>query len=87
MVPYEEAYKKAAELRPDIDYFTEFERGWLFGARKDEDFIGGAGHTPVIVVKDSGKIVNAPTFYMQIKPGEILQEDIAIDAAGRIIAE
>ena len=57
------------------------------GRDRDARNIVGAGHTPVIVVKDSGKIVNAPTFYMQIKPGEILREDIAIDAAGRIIEE
>lgn len=85
MVTYEEAYKKAVELRPDIDYYTEFEKGWLFGARADEEYDGGAGHTPVIIVKASGKVVNAPTFYMVIGPGKILQEDVQIDEAGRNI--
>lgn len=87
MTDYRQAYETAAKLRPDIDYGTEFEKGWLFGARDDENWDGGAGHTPIIVLKDSGKVVNAPTFYMQIGPGKILREDFKIDPDGRIIKE
>ena len=85
MVPYEEAYKKAAEQRKDINYCTEYEGGWLFGNTDDENWTGGAGHTPIIITKDTGKAVNAPTFFMQLKPGEIIREDIPIDEAGRMI--
>ena len=85
MITYEKAYKEAAKLRPDINYGTEFEKGFLFGNTDDENWIGGAGHTPVIILKEDGRAVNAPTFYMQIGPGEIIREDFKIDPDGRII--
>ena len=87
MIAYEKAYEAAAALRTDINYGTEFEKGWLFGNTDDENWDGGAGHTPVIILKENGKAVNAPTFYMQIGSGDIIREDFRIDQAGRIIEE
>ena len=87
MITYEKAYKEAAKLRTDINYGTEFEKGYLFGNTDDENYTGGAGHTPVIILKKDGKAVNAPTFYMTIGPGEIIREDFKIDPAGRIREE
>lgn len=87
MITYEKAYKEAAKLRQDINYGTEFEKGYLFGNTDDENYTGGAGHTPVIILKKDGKAVNAPTFFMTIGSGEIVLEDFKIDQDGRIIEE
>lgn len=61
MVEYEEALKKAKELKPDIDNGSEYEKGFVFGFSGGEKSYGG-GNTPVAILKDSGKALSMPAF-------------------------
>ncbi|MCR5596457.1 MAG: hypothetical protein K6G12_11455 [Lachnospiraceae bacterium] len=58
MIIYEEAYRKAKEIRPDINLCTEYENAYVFGAKEDENYIGGYGHTPVVIIKEDGLVTN-----------------------------
>ena len=61
MITYEDALKKAKELKPDIDGCTEYENGYVFGCSMD-DFYDGGGHAPVVIVKENGKAIYMPQF-------------------------
>lgn len=69
MISYEDALKTAKELKPDIDGCTEYEKGYVFGSTNDENFDGGAGHTPCVILKSDGSAVSMPYFIMH-GPGE-----------------
>lgn len=64
MIGYDEAYKIAKELKNPIDTCTEYEKGFMFGYTGDDGYEGGAGHTPVIILKRNGRAVNMPYFIM-----------------------
>ena len=72
MVTYEEAYAKAHELKDPIDRCVERENAFIFGHTEDDHYRGGAGHTPVVILKDDGRAVNMPYFVMH-KPGKELR--------------
>ena len=71
MVNYDEAYKIAKELKSPIDICTEYEKGFLFGYTGDDGCFGGAGHTPVVILKKNGRAVNMPHFIMHDTGEEI----------------
>lgn len=73
MITFEEAYKKAKEVKDNIDYCTEYENGFLFGTDIDRIEYGGP-NMPAIVVKDTGEIVNMPTFKMEIGSGDEIRD-------------
>lgn len=62
MISFEEAYKIAKEVKPNTDCYYEYENGWMFGSNADNGYVGGYGHTPVVVLKKDGKTVNMMTF-------------------------
>ena len=51
---FEEAKKKALQLRPDIDNCTEYDDAFVFG-RLDDDNIGGS--EPVVIIKETGMAI------------------------------
>lgn len=57
MITFEDAYKTALEIKPNIDNCTEYENGWVFGCYDDNNYIGGWGHTPVVILRDGRKTV------------------------------
>lgn len=69
MITYEVAYKKAKELKPNINICTEYDKGWWFGCTDDANYQGGGGHTPVVVLKEDGEVV-APSYFMLIDDSE-----------------
>lgn len=66
MVTFEEAYKKAKELKPNINACDEYDKGYLFKAREEEFMIGGDG--ACIVLKNTGDVINQTEFYDMYKP-------------------
>lgn len=68
MITYEEAYKTAKELKPSIDFCTEYENGYVFSCTDDENYIGG-GHSPCVILKKNGKAVTMPWFIAKIGTG------------------
>ena len=62
MISYEVALEKAKKLKENIDNVMEYENGWVFGFYDDSNYIGGYGHTPVVILKNDGKATNMPQF-------------------------
>lgn len=66
MVTYEEALKKAKELKPNIDACDEYDIGYMFKAKADEFSIGGDG--ACCIIKDTGEAVCQTEFYDSYDP-------------------
>ena len=62
MITFDQAYEKAQKRKPNIDNCTEYENSWVFGSTKDNQYEGGYGHTPVVILKEYGRIVSMPEF-------------------------
>ena len=71
MITYEEALAIAKERKPNIDGCDEWDGGWVFGYSGDVDYQGGYGHTPVIIIKETGEIVNMMQFIMSGEAGDL----------------
>lgn len=65
MITYEEALKKAKEFKPNADNCTEYENGYVFGSGDDDNYVGGYGHTPCVILKANGKITSMPEFVIK----------------------
>ena len=66
MISYEEAYKKAKDLKSNIDACDEYDIGYVFKSRDDEYTIGGDG--PCCIIKDSGRAVCQTEFIDRYDP-------------------
>ena len=75
MITYDEAYKKAKELKTNIDGCTEYENGYVFGSSGDRGYKGGKGHISIVVLKENGDIVTMPVFVMRGTGAEIRSFD------------
>ncbi len=60
MITYEEALKIARERKDRIDNCIEYENAYVFGFTGDNNYIGGYGHTPVVIMKEDGRIASMP---------------------------
>lgn len=76
MITYEEAFEIAKQLKKNIDCCTEYENGFLFACYDDANYEGGAGHTPVVILKKDGRAVNMPYFVLRGTGAEIRSFDI-----------
>lgn len=76
MITYEVALETAKKLKGDIDNCTETENGYIFGCKNDDNYEGGAGHTPVVILKKDGRAVNMPWFVIHGMGAEIRTFDI-----------
>ncbi len=74
MITYEEALKKAKELKPSIDGCTEYENGYVFGSSQDEGV--GGNNSPCVILKENGKAVAMPYFVMHGTGKELRDFDI-----------
>lgn len=57
MITFEEAYKIAKNFKSNIDNCTEYENGWVFSCYDDDNYIGGWGHTPVVILRNGQKTI------------------------------
>lgn len=73
MIAYEKAFEIAKTRRENIDRCFEYERGWSFSSKDDENYVGGYGHTAVNVVKADGRTYVTSYFLMIFNPGELLR--------------
>lgn len=62
MITLDEAIIKANTKRKNIDQVVEYENGYVFSNTDDVNYKGGLGHSPVVVLKKDGKIVDMITF-------------------------
>ncbi len=62
MITLEEALKKANERRTGIDTVFEYENGYMFSGSGDEGYIGGLNHSPVVVHKKTGEVMDMIPF-------------------------
>lgn len=63
---YEEALKTAKGLKKYIDACDEYNIGYVFKARAEEEMIGGDG--PCCILKDTGKAICQTEFYDEYDP-------------------
>ncbi len=75
MIKFEDALKRAKELKKDIDNGSEYERGFVFGCRADDMYEGG-NHSPVVILKEDGRAVTMPYFVSMGKGKKIRSFDI-----------
>lgn len=71
-ISFEEAHKKAKELKNNIDACDEYDVGYVFKAKSEEFMIGGDG--PCCIIKETGAAVCQTEFYENYNPefiGEI----------------
>ena len=76
MISFEAALQKAKEMKPMIDNCTEYENGFVFGCRDDDNYIGGYGHTPCVILKQNGKAVPMSAFIASGTGKEIRSFDL-----------
>ena len=73
MVDFEKALEIIRERKPYVDQGLEYETSFMFSSKADEDHEGGYGHTALVVLKESGKII--PMY------------EFVLNGAGRIFRE
>lgn len=71
---YEEAFKKAKELKPNIDACDEYDKGFVFKTKSDEWSIGG--DPPCVILKSSGDAINQVEFFDMHNPKFIRTFDL-----------
>ncbi len=76
MLTLEEAIKKVKEIRQNVDMCVEYENGYMFIAKEDSDYDGGYGHAPIVILKDTGKVVSMPQFILAGAGEEISRKEI-----------
>lgn len=81
MVSYNEALSCAKLHKGNIDNCTEYENAYVFGCTDDDNYIGGAGHTPVVVWKKSGRVTDLPE--LLINGGGKLLREFEVDYGGQ----
>ena len=65
MIDYKIALKIAQKRKNNIDKCSEYENGYVFGANEDDNYVGGAGHTPIVVIKENGDVIPMNAFVMR----------------------
>lgn len=85
VITYEEAYKKAKELKPLINNCTEYENGYVFGYDDGSVPSDGGGNQPCVILKEDGSAVVMPWFVINGTGKEI--RDLEIDDNGNIVKE
>ena len=76
MISFEEAYKKAKQYKSNINNCTEYENGYVFGSSEDDGYIGGIGHTPVVILKKSAEAIPMNMFIIDGTGKKIRDIDI-----------
>lgn len=62
MITYDEALAKAYTKRKNIDQVVEYANGYVFSNTEDVNYKGGLGHSPVVVLKKNGDVIDMVSF-------------------------
>lgn len=62
MITYPEALTIALKRKPNTDHCTEYKSAYVFTPKEDQYYIGGYGHTPCVILKDTGNIITMMEF-------------------------
>ena len=76
-ITFDEAFKIASERKAKIDNYTEYDNAYVFSFTGDDGYIGGLGHTPVVVMKEDGRITTMPEFVYS-GAGKLIRESVRI---------
>ena len=60
MITYEEALTIAKHNKDEIDNCTEYDNAYVFSFSGDSNYIGGYGHTPIVIMKEDGRLSSMP---------------------------
>ena len=73
MITYEEALIKAKTLKSTINECSEMSNAYIFSCKDDENYEGGSGHTPCVIIKETGEAVNMPSYISEYGYGKELR--------------
>lgn len=62
MISFDDALAIVNPLKENVNTCIEYENGYTFGSTEDSDCFGGWGHSPIVILKDSGRAVDMVTF-------------------------
>ena len=62
MITYEEALEIAKTRRTNLNQVFEYEKAYIFSHTEDANYIGSFNHSPVVILKEDGKITNMVEF-------------------------
>ena len=74
MISFEEALKKVKTLKPSINECSELSNAYIFSSKDDANYEGGSGHTPCVIIKETGEAVNMPTYIAEYGYGEEIRD-------------
>ena len=57
MLTYDEALVIAGRRNPNINYCREYVNAFVFEYQDDGYYTGGYGHTPCVILKESGCVI------------------------------
>ena len=69
MIALQKAIRKARELDPDFDIYSEYKNAYVFCRGKHMYDIGGKG-TPLVILKDTGEMMPFTSFLQMIPEDE-----------------
>ena len=77
MITYEKALEIVREWKDNIDHCTEYDTAFVFSSSEDNNYIGGYGHAPEVILKKDGTRIPMVEF-TNTDPGDLLK-DIDLD--------
>lgn len=56
-----------------INECSEMSNAYIFSCKDDENYEGGSGHTPCVIIKETGEAVNMATYIAEYRYGKELR--------------
>lgn len=81
MITYEEALEIARKRKENADTCVEYGSAYMFMAEEDANYIGGYGHSAIVISKQNGAFLRLPEFLM--KGEKEIRETCLMDNIGR----
>lgn len=71
-ISYEDAFKKAKELKGNIDNCMEYSDAYVFASHADDLSFGGDG--PVVIMKNTGRAINMVDYTQSSSGAKLIRE-------------
>lgn len=72
MISYDEALKKAKELKPEIDNCIEYDNAFIFGCHEDDKYDGVK--QPCVIVRADGRAITMIGYITKVGVGKLVRE-------------
>lgn len=72
MISYEDALKKAKELKPDTDHCIEYDNAYIFACHEDNGYEGT--RQPCVILRKDGRAVALIYYLTKVGVGKKVRE-------------